>query len=694
MERRFLRTLHCLSNGSLVEVMKKVVLKIQQTLHGYDDGHRLLAASCRLSSSAQQVLIEQSDLSGASVVAGFESYLSAFPVEDEGYYCLSRTWDAPEMTRPGCVWTHSLLIPFSELPFLDFDSVLELPHRRPKQKDCDFSDYGVPISQESAGRVSRLSENYLVIAGLIAESWAMDPSSTLYMGAASSEVYEMPLFLMWCGQWPKLRRTFSFSTGSLRDRKGSGFAYDIQVFPENQAQLFKRSIRKAGRFFNPDLFDGRLWSEKLVARAMRLRDQDQEVYEFVFRYGADVLHPKAAIVVLIDLFRQLHAKSKNARAIIATVSSGFPSKIDAATLKRDLLVFPSKFFSTKEQVAMLGELQLTKGIEAFEIPENAIPARVVGLWQKHSHDVLAVTAGVMSERPTPQSQQFLDAVAGCLRVEDLDLLRKEVPSGWAYFAAKNRRITLSPKSWEVSPREQISLLKAIKACSDEGDEFWIPILQMFLQRDSEELADFTAAHLPKTLLAAYKLFIKDRLKKGGSILDVFPCWRRSLRDSFLAEHSERLNREIKDCESLFCSWLFLLPKDYLNLTIGGEMWSQAFAIIVNLPDSTLKTEGMFLIVALGLSLSPAPDIEILLAASKFVNRRLAMNDCSDRAWRHLEPYLPHLEFWQEWDRCEKLRAALFDLYPRQKARFKDITGQSKGKKIREWIVNFLGSSRS
>ena len=64
---------------------------IGQTLHGYDDGHSQLASSEDLPYEAETKLFVLSDLSGQSFVAGFESYISGYPLSDVHCFALART---------------------------------------------------------------------------------------------------------------------------------------------------------------------------------------------------------------------------------------------------------------------------------------------------------------------------------------------------------------------------------------------------------------------------------------------------------------------------------------------------------------------------------------------------------------------------------------------------------------------------
>src|SRR5690242_16685500 len=99
-------------------------IRIDQALFGYREGHRLLQVSRRLSSVAERTLLILTDMSGPRTVEGFEEYVSGYPLVGENCYAVVKTWYAPEMERPGCVWSHVLLIANSDLSFIRDISVL------------------------------------------------------------------------------------------------------------------------------------------------------------------------------------------------------------------------------------------------------------------------------------------------------------------------------------------------------------------------------------------------------------------------------------------------------------------------------------------------------------------------------------------------------------------------------------------
>ena len=54
---------------------------IDQALHGYGDGHRLLAASCRFDEESSHRMLLMSDLLTSALRHGKDSYLCGYPLQ-------------------------------------------------------------------------------------------------------------------------------------------------------------------------------------------------------------------------------------------------------------------------------------------------------------------------------------------------------------------------------------------------------------------------------------------------------------------------------------------------------------------------------------------------------------------------------------------------------------------------------------
>ena len=118
-------------------------LRVAQALHGYRNGHDLLASSRRLSREGERALLELSDLSGSAArTRGFESYISGYPVPGEHLYAFARTWLADGGARPGSVWTHTLLLTPEQIALPNVENLAQW-FRRPLSLD-QAVEYGQP----------------------------------------------------------------------------------------------------------------------------------------------------------------------------------------------------------------------------------------------------------------------------------------------------------------------------------------------------------------------------------------------------------------------------------------------------------------------------------------------------------------------------------------------------------------------
>ena len=119
-------------------------MKIHQAILGYDRGHRLLATSRRLRSISKHQLLQLSDRSVDVKSVPMSGYLTGYPLHEDRMYVLACTWGAPEMPRPGCIWTHSLFVSFTELARLDDPRHLLPLFKRPNAIESK-DDYSQPL---------------------------------------------------------------------------------------------------------------------------------------------------------------------------------------------------------------------------------------------------------------------------------------------------------------------------------------------------------------------------------------------------------------------------------------------------------------------------------------------------------------------------------------------------------------------
>ena len=209
---------------------------VHQALHGYSEGHRQFACSAKLTpNDARQVLV-MSDSSGAGVTAEGISYLTGYPLQESGLYALARTWPAPEMPRPGCVWTHTLFIEFADLALLDSPSQLEQLFRAPLVETS--LTYGISVELTAAApATSALTPSEVTLFQRLATALYEHPRDQVWARRISDRFVDDVVLRLWDLQWPRLRRSFRFCTLTTRDRSQEGSLFDLQLCAESLPRL-------------------------------------------------------------------------------------------------------------------------------------------------------------------------------------------------------------------------------------------------------------------------------------------------------------------------------------------------------------------------------------------------------------------------------------------------------------------------
>lgn len=124
-------------------------LRIEQTLHGYFKGHGVLASSVPLiEPSDASLLATLSDWTGyRGATEEEDNYLTVYPLPSGKYMAFAKTWYAKEMERPGCVWTHTILVPIEYFQGrFDLRNLMKYFKRPSIGK---YADYELPLELEA-----------------------------------------------------------------------------------------------------------------------------------------------------------------------------------------------------------------------------------------------------------------------------------------------------------------------------------------------------------------------------------------------------------------------------------------------------------------------------------------------------------------------------------------------------------------
>lgn len=268
-------------------------MKIDQTLHGYDDGHRLIEQSFSLSSRARHTVLHFSDRSVDSNELPELGYITGYPLTEENLYVLSRTWPAKDMPRPGCVWTHSLYITFTDLARIeDATSLLRL-FQKPAGMEIR-NNYATPIEYFQGESLSEINSEF---AEKILKELYLSPEEQVILKVDLPSHIEETLVSIWSQQWPRLKRNFRFCSLTSRDRSTSDHPFDLQIVTHGS---FASSIHIGANKLLNDTFEEN--SDWLDASLADLLDQEHGLRKFLKRVGGDIEGGRERFAELCELY--------------------------------------------------------------------------------------------------------------------------------------------------------------------------------------------------------------------------------------------------------------------------------------------------------------------------------------------------------------------------------------------------------
>jgi|GEM_PF-1397438 len=301
---------------------------IHQTLHGYKEGHTLLGSSIELSNVEKRDLLILTDYSGSGKENKFSDYVSAYPIKSSKFYAFTKTWYAEEMPRPGCVWSHTLLIELTSLSAINNPKELLSLFKRPAFPEV--SEYNLPFEVVFSNDVPEeieLTDDFYTISCFLYSS-----DKPLIVLADNSISYELDFFNIWMYQWPRLKRIFSFSTGAILPRKLSNEAsFDLQVMPYKRESSL--NIREKGKFEIVDLQNQSCGEQWLgVYKTLSLSSW----WTFLNKEGNDIKPEKTSFVPLVKAALLLPKINTKSAEVLTFLSTYFQEPDNARQLKLTL----------------------------------------------------------------------------------------------------------------------------------------------------------------------------------------------------------------------------------------------------------------------------------------------------------------------------------------------------------------------
>ena len=629
-------------------------MRLEQALFGYRGGHRRLASSTSFAPGDERFLVRMTDLSGSRSMPGFEDYISGYALPSGTAYIFAKTWYAPECERPGCVWTHVIVIQHHDWPEITPDAICEL-FRRPSVEKASFDRYSdwldadFRLPHKRKDHSLRLSED--IIQALysddrpivISESEKRVDLTSLLM----SLVFQRPL---------AMRMALSFCTGSLSFLETANGPVRIQVMPFRIARQVRQDVHQLPAEENSQV---PCWAEFLVRD---LEDEDATLKKLFFPFQQTEVSfgEKEAVAVIRSLaearvlFEDIRKPTKMAESALHRIAELFPGSNEQVEFKRSVVAAVAEtsngrrallqfVFEAGEAVASLesAQRQVLSVIPLFsqEEPEAALEFLSTILFQPHgSHFIGEVIQRLVSE----------------VRLLDIGVPRPLDPQVLFAIGREQKELISMPGFWLLQRSFEESTELAETLAEDLGEDF---VLAGLLAADRFDLLiRMLRMRGERGAHEAFRLAGGLSLKNSGDHIRV-----RALRGEVLdfaqaiAWGKASSMRPLNDAQLYILASSNVEPKRLVDLVPELDTWIGTLDALSTDPD---RIFAIAVFLACGEELMDG--WKLFKKSFDVIHHAVAEKSIAPDWWWLIKSRLPSLAIWEKWDKCERLRRGAVD----------------------------------
>lgn len=629
---------------------------IHQAIHGYRDGHRLLSSSLPLSADSARAMLVLSDMSGPAMQPGFDEYLTGYPLPGADFFVFAKTWYAPEMQRPGCVWTHSLLISrehVSQVSTARLLASLWRPHLEGGESAAT-----APIVLDAESPATPMPDGFgdkVVAAALVG---AVLGQARPVIVAVDTAAQLEPVFLrLWEELWPAAKSRFAFCTGALMPRSVAGALMDLQAVPRAiPSSQFRKS---AGAALVLDLRAAaapEAWVDLVLDGATRGDAAFRSWLESAA--GADAT--RGVVPSLVPIFGQWYAPGWSARSVLATIV-GATELVPSARTRLVAMVFDR--VGSEEGAARRRELlQDLCGHRDTDLSSmtSQLEEQTRQLFEESRAEGCSLVFSLLGAELTEVGERVLRAAVLLLAPSDVETFGDTQAPFLPTIVGANPALASSPVLWKRVGSRSTDVLSHLSAANlSEEDHSGVVDAILTSGRDVpvDALVRFGGKIAISRSLAALA---------AGQIQFSWQ-WRSTLSGhpdvvlEWLEGHLSLSPREL-DLGSRFLS-----PKGSQSRLV--KVWQSGTAGAAGSFTPRVACFGLSLALAEGNSRSPLLASCFQPTYDAFGGSRVEYDE-----WDWLREQARPVSWWREWDKCERIAAALARLIEKQNASLETVFG--------------------
>lgn len=653
---------------------------IEQTLYGYNKGHGLLASSFPVrpnnDSSLMSVL---SDWTGFRNELGEDSYMTFYPLSNGEKYAFAKTWYAEEMERPGCVWTHTLIVDLKEMD-RNFDfRVLDDYFRRPQKDDYEFYQHKIEIDNFETRNSNVVFNMFDDTSLLVLYLFLLGNNKNLfiYMDKAQSAYQALCFYLL---QYLPLEmlKWISLSTGSASRRKLGSEDFSIQ-FTDNITNISLSNAPWKGKIAKENFTIGLLY---IFEQSKRENDTFPSLIRL---FKEDIKDEKEKLFAFAMLMKELDTAlnekvGRNEYAkVLSLLEEYFPKQDEGIRLKSNFLSEKiSSLYGTEEDY--LFQIASLKN-DSFLHPLLTHFTQRLMVLDKNSHNAYVDLMGKIARIEHPNETVRNALLYAVDHMEEEELLRM-VNNNWEHILPllnNNERFFDAGMWLRLSAKQFNDIFLMYDSHNFESFKHWDELLKKVLVSETL-IGENISSQLVKNAKDAVKIIFDSANDSHLSIVSPFlllSCVQK--KQDFLAwlGKQKNINERVENFiihqidptaiyvkESQSCSWRALLEAD--NGAKSIDFYMYLYILAHNWKD--------------------AQSVEMLKHSFYHIYQELSKSKLSIKNWDRISCVTPNRYFIAKWDKCKILSRGLVDYLKDCDVDIEEIRVFSPNKKVNEYLV--------
>lgn len=647
------------------------MITLHQMLHGYKLGHNYIQGSIVLPSTRDMDKIATlSDWSEYVGVGGMRDYITAYPLDESPYYVIAKTWYADEMRRPGCVWTHSLLIQKEDLSKIsDFCGLLSL-FEVPKTEKSSFEIYSTPralVDNDLAveTNLSGIGENRVaeVYEGLLS-------STPLFILSEFYSQQNQELLLSLLNYVPvDILKNRSFCSGTAAPRAYDGQYLSFQ-FVTHEGNAVNYLSNKATAPWSLLVGVSVVNNHKQAARL--IRHYQNEIGDSVEKLSGFL-----NVVVLINrICEDDEEKRQVLLGIIHTLSQTFPLKEEGREFKSAVFQ-PSLARDLGGEELFLYTIS-TVDVSSFTKEQVKYDNRLRNLSTNQFLELLKRLYN--SEKLNAWGVETVNKVALYISYADIAGLRQTDKALFQTIISSSSEL-LNQINWSDFSRDEILSTLSVFSDSNMVNSFinWRELFKTMLENKvpvATELASMVFSH-DRACVGDYLTYLNSESHQSQRYVSIE-----------LEQYPEAVLDWLSTVNSITFDVAYVLVNsvDEVSALVknrGSKIWLQYY----NALDEDAPIQFFVYLYRLSFNWQDKEALMYLRKAFYPLHVRLAQDELEYSFWYRIEPYTEHLFFLQNWDKCKRMRKMVIRRLKECGCPKSSVSDYTPDNQVNEWLLN-------